>query len=98
MHQKVTKRISNKQAAYYRNKESQQIIPGTDTELSIALDDISDRLDEVDKAKESIPPARERLAEIMQSVGKDKIFHRSRHFGIIETVSAVKLRISKSKS
>lgn len=79
-----------------RNKRQMEI-PGSTSELEVALDDLSDRLDDVERAKESIPPAKERLAEIMASIGKEKVFHRNRHFSVTETPASTKLRITKSK-
>ena len=79
-----------------RNKRQMEI-PGSTSELEVALDDLSDRLDDVESAKESIPPAKERLAEIMASIGKEKVFHRNRNFFVTETPAATKLRITKNK-
>lgn len=72
-------------------------IPGSTTDLEIALDDLSDRYDDLEKAKDAIDPAKERLKEIMASIGKDKIFHRNRHFSVTETPSKTTLRVTKAK-
>ena len=75
----------------------QMEIPGSTGPLEEALDDICERLEEMDKIKESIPPAKDRLAEIMLSVRKDRIFHKGRHFSVTSPEIKPKLRITKQK-
>ena len=76
----------------------QMEIPGTTGPLEDALDDLTERLDDLDKIKDSIGPAKERLADIMFSLRKDKIFHKGRHFNITTPEIKPKLRVSKQKS
>jgi hypothetical protein len=78
--------------------EKDQIeIDGCSNDLEAALDDLADRLEDMDKIKESIGPAKERLAGIMFSYRKDKIFHRGRHFHVATPEIKPKLRITKQK-
>lgn len=79
-------------------------IPGSTGPLEDALDDVTDRLDDIDKLKkeietirEALVPAQDRLAEIMLSIGKEKIFHKSRHFSVSSPEIKPKLRITKQK-
>ena len=82
--------------AHYARK-AQIEIPGTTNELEIALDDLSDRLDDLEKDKESIGPAKDKLSEVMMACRKDKIFHRGRNFSISSPEIKPKLRITKQK-
>jgi hypothetical protein len=84
---------------YKSNKRDkrQMEIPGSTNQLEEALDDLSDRLEDAEKAKEVIPPARERLAEMMVKLGKESIKHRGRSFSVKETPSVVKLSVRKEK-
>lgn len=81
----------------YKSNKQQFEIKGSWEELETALDDLSDRLEEAEKAKESIPPARERLADIMVKHGKDQIKHRGRSFSVKETQAVLKLSVRKEK-
>ena len=83
----------------------QMEIPGSTGPLEDALDDLSDRMDEIDKLKqeivdirESLEPAQDRLAEIMLSVRKSKVLHRGRNFSVSEPELKPKLRVTKQKS
>ena len=78
-------------------KRTQMEMSGPWEDLESALDDLSDRFDDAEKAKESIPPARERLAEMMLKHGRDQIKHRGRSFSVKETPSVVKLSVRKEK-
>lgn len=82
-------------------KKNQIEIPGSSNELEIALDDICDRLEEIDKFKENvkeiIQPAKARLAKVMMQHRKEKIFHRGRHFNISSPDLEPKLRITKQR-
>ena len=79
-----------------RNKRQIEI-NGSWTDLENALDDLSDRLEDAEKAKEAIPPARERLAEIMVKHGRENIKHRGRSFSVKETQATLKLSVRKEK-
>jgi hypothetical protein len=76
----------------------QMEIPGSTNDLEIALDDLCDRLEDMDKLKESIDPAKQRLTDVMFSIRKEKIYHRGRHFTMSSPEIKPKLRITKQKS
>ncbi len=78
-------------------KKSQLEIDGIDLKLEEALDDLIERLDELDKIKDSITPAKERLANIMYENRREKIYHKGRHFSIASPEIKPKLRVTKQK-
>lgn len=82
----------------------QMEIPGSTGPLEEALDDLCDRLEEIDKLKkeiseirEALEPAEDHLANILLAVGKEKMFHRCRHFSVSSPEIKPKLRITKQK-
>lgn len=82
----------------------QMEIPGSSGALEDALDDMNDRLDEIDKLKkeivdirESLEPAEDRLAEIMISVHKEKITHKGRTFTVKTPEIKPRLKVTKQK-
>jgi hypothetical protein len=44
--------------------KKQMEIPGSTNDLEIALDDLCDRLEDMDKLKDSIDPAKQRLTDV----------------------------------
>jgi hypothetical protein len=82
----------------YKPNKPQMEIPGVGSKFEEALDDLVERLDDLDKLKESIKPAKERLAGIMFSIRKDKVFHKGHHFSITSPEIGPKLRCTKQKS
>jgi DNA-binding transcriptional regulator GbsR (MarR family) len=83
---------------FKRQKKAQMEIEGCSNRLTEALDDLVERLDELDKITESIKPAKERAADIMFEERIDKIFHKGRHLSLSSPEIKPKLRCSKAKS
>lgn len=82
----------------YKKVKAQIEIPGCGSRLEDALEDLTERMDELEKVKESIAPAKETLVNIMFELRKDKIFHKGRHFLITSPEIKPKLRVTKQKS
>lgn len=75
---------------------TQAEIEGINTALEDAINDVIEQIDEIEKLKESVPLAKERVAKIMKEQGLEKVRHAGRTFHVVEPkISEIKLKITK---